>query len=57
MAAKNKRLLISENRADSNQCTPYKGKLDQHDTYASHASARMLGVRFLLVVPLRGNLS
>jgi hypothetical protein len=35
MAATNKRLLISESRGDSNRCTPYRGKPNQHDTYAS----------------------
>jgi hypothetical protein len=38
MAATNKRLLISKSRCDSNRCTPCRGKPDQHDTYASHAS-------------------
>jgi hypothetical protein len=38
----NKRLLISESRDDSNRCTPCRGKLNQHDTYASHASPRTL---------------
>jgi hypothetical protein len=31
-------------------------KPDQHDTYASHVSRRTPGVRFLRVVPVRGNL-
>jgi hypothetical protein len=57
MAAMNKRLLISESRSDSNRCTPYKGRPDQHDTYASHVSPRTPGVRFLRAVPVRGNLS
>jgi hypothetical protein len=57
MAATNKRLLISESHGDSNRCTPYRRKPDQHDTYASHASPRTPGVRFLQVVPVRGNLS
>jgi hypothetical protein len=57
MAAMNKRLLMSESRGDSNQCTPYRGKPDQHDTYASHASPLMPGVRFLQAVPVCGNLS
>jgi hypothetical protein len=57
MAATNKRLLISESHGDSNQCTPYRGKPDQYDTYASHASPRMPGIRFLQAVPIRGNLS
>jgi hypothetical protein len=53
----NKRLLISEIHGDSNRCTPYRGKSDQHDTYASHASPRMPGIRVLWVVPVRGNFS
>jgi hypothetical protein len=57
MTATNKRLLISESCDDSNRCTPCRGKPDQHDTYASHTSPRMPGVRFLRVVPIRGNLS
>jgi hypothetical protein len=56
MTATNKRLLISESRDDSNRCTPYRGKSDQHDTYASHASPHTPGVRFLQVVPVRGNI-
>jgi hypothetical protein len=56
MAAKNKRLLISESRGDSNRCTPCRGKLDQHDTYAFHASPRMSDVCFMRVVSVRGNL-
>jgi hypothetical protein len=32
-------------------------KPDQHVTYASHASPRTPGVRFLWAVPVRGNLS
>jgi hypothetical protein len=28
----NKRLLISESRGDSNRCTPYRGKPDEHAT-------------------------
>jgi hypothetical protein len=57
MAATNKRLLISESRSDSNRCTLYMGKPNQHDTYASHASPRMPGVRFLRAVFVCGNLS
>jgi hypothetical protein len=57
MTATNKRLLISKSRGDSNQCTPCRGKPDQHTTYASHASPRTLGVCFLWAVPIRGNLS
>jgi hypothetical protein len=41
----NKRLLISESHGDSNWCTPCRGKPDQHDMYASHASPRTSGVR------------
>jgi hypothetical protein len=55
--ATNKRLLISESCGNSNRCTPYRGKPDQHDTYASHVSPRTLGVRFLRAVPVRVNLS
>jgi hypothetical protein len=57
MAATNKRLLISESHGDSNRCTPYRGKPDQHEMYASHASSRMPDVRFLWTVPVRSNLS
>jgi hypothetical protein len=32
MTATNKRLLISESHSDSNQCTPCRGKPDQHAT-------------------------
>jgi hypothetical protein len=55
MAATNKRLLISESHSDSNQCTPCRGYPDQHDTYASHASPRTLGLCFLRAVPIRDN--
>jgi hypothetical protein len=55
--ATNKRLLISESRGDSNRCTPYKGKPDQHAMYASHSSPRTPGVRFLWAVLVRDNLS
>jgi hypothetical protein len=55
--ATNKWLLISESRDDSNRCTPYREKPNQHDTYASHANPHTPGVRFLWVVPVRGNLS
>jgi hypothetical protein len=34
-----------------------QGKPDTHDTYASHASPRMLLIRFLRAIPVRGNLS
>jgi hypothetical protein len=56
MSVTNKRLLISESRGDSHRCTPCRGKPDQHDTYASHASPHTPGVRFLRAVPIRGNL-
>jgi hypothetical protein len=52
----NKRLLISESRGDSNRCTPYRGKPDQHDMHTSHTSPRTPSVRFLRAVPVRGNL-
>jgi hypothetical protein len=57
MTATNKRLLISESHGDSNWCTPCRGKPDQHDMYAFHASPRMPGICFLRVVPIRDNLS
>jgi hypothetical protein len=57
MTATNKRLLISESRGGSNRCIPCRGKPDQHDTYASHASPHTPGIRFLWVVPVRDNLS
>jgi hypothetical protein len=57
MTVMNKRLLISESHDDSNRCTPYRGKPDQHHTYASHTSPHTPGVRFLRAVPVRGNLS
>jgi hypothetical protein len=57
MVATNKRLLISKSRGDSNRYTSCRGKPDQHDTYAFHASLRMPDIRFLRVVPVRGNLS
>jgi hypothetical protein len=47
MAATNNQLLISESHCDLNRCTPYRGKPDHYDMYASHASPRTLGVRFL----------
>jgi hypothetical protein len=56
MPVTNKRLLISESRSDSNRYTPCRGKSDQHDTYASHASPCTSGVHFLRAVPIRGNL-
>jgi hypothetical protein len=55
MTAMNKRLLISESRGDSNRCTPYRGKLDQHDMYASYASQHMPDVCFLRAVHVHGN--
>jgi hypothetical protein len=55
--AMNKRLLIFESRDDSNRYTPCRGKPDRHDMYAFHASPRTPGVRFMRVVPIRGNLS
>jgi hypothetical protein len=57
MTATNKRLLMSESRGNSNQCILYRGKPDQHNTYASHASPRMPGVRFLRAIPVCGKLS
>jgi hypothetical protein len=57
MTTTNKRLLISESRSDSNRCTPWRGKPDQHATYASHSSPHTPGVRFLWAVPIRDNLS
>jgi hypothetical protein len=57
MTVTNKRLLIFESRDDLNRCTPYRGKPDQQDTYASHASPCTPGVRFLREIPVRGNLS
>jgi hypothetical protein len=51
IAATNNRLLISEGHGDSNRCTPCRRKPDQHDMYASHASRRTPGVRFLRAVP------
>jgi hypothetical protein len=55
MTTTNKRLLISESRGDSNQCTPCRGKPDQHNMYAFHASPRTPNVRFLRAIPVRGN--
>jgi hypothetical protein len=55
--ATNKRLLIFESRDDSNRYTPCRGKPDQHDMYASHASPRTPRVRFLWAVQVHGNLS
>jgi hypothetical protein len=51
MAATNKQLLISESRGDLNWCTPCRGKPDQHNMYAFHASPRTPGVRFILLLP------
>jgi hypothetical protein len=55
--ATNKRLLISKSRGDLNRCTPYRGKPDTHDTYASRASPHTPYVCFLQVVHVRGKLS
>jgi hypothetical protein len=57
MTVTNKRLLISGSCGDSNRCTPWRGKPDQHDTYASHTSLRTSDVRFLWAIPVHGNLS
>jgi hypothetical protein len=57
MTITNKRLLISESHGDSNWCTPFRGKPDQHDMYAFHASPHTSGVRFLRAVLIHGNLS
>jgi hypothetical protein len=57
MTTTNKQLVISESHDDSNRCTPYRGKSDQHDTYSSHTSPRTSGVRFQWAVPVHGNLS
>jgi hypothetical protein len=57
MTATNKRLLIFESRGNSNRCTPYRGKPDQHATYAFHSSTRTSSVCFLWAVPVRDNLS
>jgi hypothetical protein len=51
------RLLISESCGDSNRCTPYRGKANTHDMYASCASPCMSYIRFLRAVHVRGNLS
>jgi hypothetical protein len=56
MAVTNKRLLISKSRGDSNRCIPCREKLNQHATYAFHASPRTSGVRFLRAIPVRDNL-
>jgi hypothetical protein len=55
--ATNKRLLISESRSDSNRCTPYRGKLDTHNTYAFRTSPRTALIHFRRAVPIRDNLS
>jgi hypothetical protein len=57
MTAINKWLLIFESHGDLNRCTPYRGKSDQHNTYASYASPCTPGVRFLQAVPVCDNLS
>jgi hypothetical protein len=56
MVATNKQLLISESRADSNRCTPYRGKPDQYDMYAFHTIPCTPSVCFLQAVLVRGNL-
>jgi hypothetical protein len=55
LVATNKRLLISKSRSYTNRCTPYKGKPDRYDTYASHVSPYMPLIRFLQAVPVHGN--
>jgi hypothetical protein len=56
MTARNKRLLISESRDDSNRCTACRGKPKQHAMYASHSNPLTPSVHFLRAVPVRGNL-
>jgi hypothetical protein len=56
MTATNKWLLISESHDDSNRCTPYRRKPDQHDTYAFRVSPHTPRIRFLRAVSVRGNL-
>jgi hypothetical protein len=46
-----------ESRGDLNRCTPCRGKLDQHDTYACNTSPRTPSVHFLLAIPVHGKLS
>jgi hypothetical protein len=55
--ATNKRLLISVSHADSNWCTPCRGKLDIHDTYASHANPPTPYIHFLRAIHVQGNIS
>jgi hypothetical protein len=50
-------LLIFESHGDSNRCTPYRGKTDAHDTYASRTNLRTSYIRFLRAAHIRGNLS
>jgi hypothetical protein len=50
-------VLISKSRGNSNRCTPYMRKSDQHNTYASHTSPTTPGICFLRVVPVHSNLS
>jgi hypothetical protein len=57
MTTTNKLLLISESRGDSNWCTPYREKPDQHATYTSQASPRTPDVCFIQAIPVHGNLS
>jgi hypothetical protein len=45
--ATNKQLFISDSHDDSNRCTSCRGKLDQHDMYASHVSLHTPDVCFL----------
>jgi hypothetical protein len=53
MTTTNKRLLISESRGDLNRCTPCRENL----TNATRTLPTPAHVRFLRVVPVRGNLS
>jgi hypothetical protein len=57
MAVTNNRLLISESHDNLNRCIPYRGKPNQHDMYAFHASPHTHDVRFLRAVPVHDNLS
>jgi hypothetical protein len=57
MTTTNKLLLISESRGDSNWCTPYREKPDQHATYTSQVSPRTPDVCFIRAIPVHGNLS
>jgi hypothetical protein len=53
MTTTNKRLLISESRDDLNRCTPCR----ENPTNATRTLPTPVHVRFLRVVPVRGNLS